>query len=111
MPISVSTSIGVALSPTYGSTTDALLQHADVTMYVAKDRRHGVAVYDPTEDRADATMLRLLGELKQALTAGQLVLHCQPIVDIRSRRVANVEALVTARRRCGHPGERPGRGR
>jgi diguanylate cyclase (GGDEF)-like protein/PAS domain S-box-containing protein len=94
VPIAGAASIGIAFHPGHGSTAEQLLQRADVAMYVAKEARRGHAVYDAEEDRSDAGRLRVLGELKQALVNGELVIHYQPIVDLRTGRADRVEALV-----------------
>src|SRR6185436_19198867 len=49
--VMVSGSIGVACFPEHGQTADALLQKADIAMYVAKNSRLGCAVYTPDRDR------------------------------------------------------------
>ena len=99
VPVTVAASIGIAFHPAHGQSAEQLLQRADVAMYVAKEERRGRAIYDPTEDRSDASRLRLLGELKRALASRQLVLHYQPIVELRTGAVSRVEALV----RWQHP--------
>jgi EAL domain-containing protein (putative c-di-GMP-specific phosphodiesterase class I) len=62
---------------------------------------HGsrVEVYSPRLERADAPRLRLLGQVRGALAAGEFVLHYQPKVDLLDRRITGVEALV----RWEHP--------
>ena len=53
----------------------------------------------PLLERADAPRLKLLGQVRGALLAGEFVLHYQPKVDLRDRRITGVEALV----RWQHP--------
>ena len=50
--LSVRPSIGVAMSPADGTTSGKLLHNADVAMYLAKQRKSGVAFFDerPTHD-------------------------------------------------------------
>ena len=97
--LSVDASIGVAMIPAHGTDVDRLLQHADVAMYEAKRGRTGVAVYDPGSDPHDVTRLGLLVELRRAIAADELVLHFQPQLDLGTRRMQGVEALV----RWQHP--------
>jgi len=98
IPVNVEASIGIAIHPTHGDGVDALLQRADVAMYVAKTTGRGHAVYTPREDPNDASKLALLGELRRALAQRELTLRYQPIVE-HGARTAQVEALL----RWEHP--------
>jgi diguanylate cyclase (GGDEF)-like protein len=99
VPVAVEASVGVALSPDDGADADTLLHRADVAMYAAKARRLGVARYDEGFDTSDRDRLALMSELRGALERGEIVLHYQPKVDLRSGDVCGVEALV----RWEHP--------
>jgi diguanylate cyclase (GGDEF)-like protein len=99
LTLDVDASIGIALCPLHCSTFEELMQRADVAMYVAKGRRSGYEVYEPSTDDTDAARLKLAGELRDAVTSRQLVLHYQPKVDVRSGRVIGAEALM----RWHHP--------
>jgi len=97
--VDVSGSIGTAVFPAHSSTSTELLQHADIAMYTAKRGRLGTAMYDPSADQHSTAQLSLLGELRHAIAAGELVLHYQPKVSTGSGRPLGVEALV----RWQHP--------
>jgi diguanylate cyclase (GGDEF)-like protein len=97
--IELEASIGVALYPVHGTNVGTLLQRADVAMYDAKRTGHGIAVYTPDRDPYSADRLGLLAELRRAIAGGELVLHYQPKVALRSGEVTGVEALV----RWQHP--------
>jgi len=92
-------SIGVALYPEHGSDADALLRRADIAMYSAKDAHSGLALYEPEADLHSPDRLRLLADLRRAIEGGELVLHYQPQVDVRTGALAAVEALA----RWRHP--------
>ncbi|MGB2953390.1 MAG: EAL domain-containing protein [Gaiellaceae bacterium] len=98
-PLEVAVSIGIAAYPEHGDDADALLQHADVAMYVAKEARAGTAAYDAEQDTNDTARLALAGELRRAIEDEQLVLHFQPKAELESGRILGVEALV----RWQHP--------
>jgi EAL domain-containing protein (putative c-di-GMP-specific phosphodiesterase class I) len=66
---------------------------------VAKRSRGAFVVYAPEYDRRGLSRLTLMAELRQGIAGGQLVLHFQPMVSLRDRRITGVEALV----RWNHP--------
>ena len=98
-PLAVRASVGIACFPEHGASAEALLQKADVAMYLAKSDRQGMAVYTADRDRHTHLRLTLIAELRQALDARQFFLEYQPIVQLRTGIVVGVEALV----RWNHP--------
>ncbi len=92
-------SIGIAAYPDHGDDVTALLQHAEIAMYVAKDTRSAVEIYNPATDEHSTERLALVGELRHALDRDELVVHYQPQATIADGRVRWVEALV----RWQHP--------
>jgi diguanylate cyclase (GGDEF)-like protein/PAS domain S-box-containing protein len=99
LTLDVDASIGVAAYPDHATDANQLLQRADVAMYAAKATHAGYTVYDPTLDQHNPRRLGLLGQLRRALAAGELVVYYQPKADARSARILGVEALV----RWQHP--------
>jgi diguanylate cyclase (GGDEF)-like protein len=99
LPLSVDSSVGFVVAPEQGTDVDELLRLADVAMYVAKANHAGVVRYDPAQNTYDPARLALIGELRQAIETGQLVLHYQPKVKVSDGRTDSVEALV----RWAHP--------
>jgi diguanylate cyclase (GGDEF)-like protein len=95
----ITASIGIAQFPEHGDDPNALMRAADVAMYEAKRTKSGFSVYDPTHDERRQEFLTLLGELRHAVEAGELVLHYQPKMSLAEGRVTAVEALV----RWRHP--------
>ncbi len=94
LQVDVSASIGIAVAPQHGADLDALLQHADVAMYLAKETGTGVEQYAAERDRNTTSRLVMLGELRRALTEGELEVHYQPQAELASGRITGVEALV-----------------
>ncbi|MDQ1726651.1 MAG: hypothetical protein QOK14_696, partial [Frankiaceae bacterium] len=99
MAVSVSASVGVAVSGEHGHEPSLLLQRADIAMYRAKRARCGWALYDSATDEAHRHRLAVLAELRDAADLGELEIHYQPLMDLRTGRVEHVEALV----RWSHP--------
>jgi diguanylate cyclase (GGDEF)-like protein/PAS domain S-box-containing protein len=101
LPLSIEASIGVACFPGDGTDVDQLLQHADIAMYTAKRNGAGHAFYEQSTNGTgdDRRRLGMLGELRRAIAEHELVLHYQPKLDLRSKRIDRVEALV----RWQHP--------
>ncbi len=95
----VSASVGVATYPEHGDDRSELLRHADVAMYQAKRRRAGQSSYDPVDDPNTVEKLALLEEFRTAVEQGQLVMHYQPTLGLRTGHIVGVEALV----RWPHP--------
>ena len=88
-------SIGVALYPEDGGTVDLLMQNADAAMYRAKKEGRNRFQFFSSEIR-DAVLARqrLQVSLQHAIEQEQFKLHYQPQVDVITRQVVGVEALV-----------------
>jgi diguanylate cyclase (GGDEF)-like protein len=93
-------SIGIAMAPRDGATADALLKHADIALYGAKqDVASRIRVFD-SGMRARLDERRCLQEdLAQAVCEEQFELYYQPVVHLASRRILGFEALL----RWHHP--------
>ena len=94
----IGASVGIALAPDDARDAEGLMRCADVAMYRAKLDGAPYARYDRRLDRG-GDKLQLADELQAALAAGDLVLHYQPQLELRSGQVSAVEALV----RWQHP--------
>jgi diguanylate cyclase (GGDEF)-like protein len=99
MVVDVQASVGIALFPEHGNGVEVLLQKADVAMYRAKETHSDVALYDERHDHHSPAKLALTAELRTAVDTEEIVLWYQPELDLRTREVMAVEALV----RWDHP--------
>jgi EAL domain-containing protein (putative c-di-GMP-specific phosphodiesterase class I) len=87
--------------PRDGEDVGSLLRHSDTAMYQAKDRgRNNFQVFSPVMDRQLKERVAIETSLRAALESqSQLDVHYQPLIDIETRRVVTLEALV----RWKHP--------
>jgi diguanylate cyclase (GGDEF)-like protein/PAS domain S-box-containing protein len=93
-------SIGVSLYPRDGTSMGELLKHSDTAMYQAKDLgRNNFQVFSPQMERELKERVTVESSLRTGLKLNQFDVHYQPIIDIHSRRVAGLEALL----RWKHP--------
>jgi diguanylate cyclase (GGDEF)-like protein len=99
LTLEVDASIGVAIFPHHGADTETLLQRADIAMYSAKASSGGAMLFEPSQDRHSPRRLALAGELRSAISNGQIVLYFQPKADLRTGQIVGVEALA----RWDHP--------
>jgi diguanylate cyclase (GGDEF)-like protein len=96
----VTLSVGIALYPAAGCDLDALLKRADLAMRRAKSwGENSVQLYASDAAAPPSERLALKNGLREALSGGQLFLEYQPQVDLTTRRVVGVEALL----RWQHP--------
>ncbi len=88
----IGASIGIAVG---GDEADDLLRNADLALYRAKAKGKGQKqVFEPEMHVAMVERMELEESLAKALRGAELVLHYQPILELRSQRLAGVEALV-----------------
>jgi len=92
----VGASIGVAVYPDHGQDVATLVRHVDIAMYHAKHNNLDYAFYDSSMNGHSVDNLSLLGELHTELLqqTGQLQLYYQPQIDLFTREVLGVEALL-----------------
>lgn len=95
----VGVSIGVAVFPQHGETSESLLQHADVAMYLAKRSNSGIMLYDIERDEHSVTHLSVLSDLRSAADNEEFILQYQPKLNMRNGTIEGAEALL----RWNHP--------
>lgn len=96
----VSASIGVTLYPQDPVDTDQLIRHADQAMYIAKQiGKNRYHLFDTVQAHAMKTQHEHIKNIRIALTCQQFVLYYQPKVNMRTKQVMGVEALI----RWEHP--------
>jgi diguanylate cyclase (GGDEF)-like protein len=96
----VTVSIGIALTISRRTTPEEILRDADLAMYHAKARgKARYELFDKSMNKPAHDRLGLELDLRHAISHGDFALHYQPVVEIESGRIAEVEALV----RWNHP--------
>lgn len=86
--------LGVAMYPRDGENAEALIRHAEVALKHAKASSERVVFHDARMSAAVAASLALENELRAALERDEFVLHYQPKVDVDTRRLTGLEALL-----------------
>ena len=93
-----SASIGVSLYPEHGRSYDALRQNADIAMYRVKNAGKSAAVFfDASMEREALARMELEQSLRLAILDKRFCCAFQPKVDIRTREIKGIEALVRLR--------------
>jgi predicted signal transduction protein with EAL and GGDEF domain len=96
----IGASIGIALSPGDGGTTEELMRNADMALYRAKSDGGGVHRFFEREmDRQAQKRRDMELDLRRAFANGEFELHYQPLVDIAADRISGFESLL----RWRHP--------
>jgi len=91
--LNIEMSIGIALFPQDGTDSDALLQSADVAMYMAKRSDSGYTMYDAEQDQYTVNRLNMISRLCNAVENDVLEMHFQPVIDIASSDIYCLETL------------------
>jgi diguanylate cyclase (GGDEF)-like protein len=93
--IPLTMSIGVARYPEHGGSATEIFQNAGIALKHAKRvSRSSYQYFDPRFEQALQVRLQTIRELRYAVERKTLRLLYQPQIDLKSRRVFGVEALV-----------------
>jgi diguanylate cyclase (GGDEF)-like protein len=93
--IRMTASIGVSLAPDHGATPEELMRHADIALYEGKKNGRDCAMVFNVQMASDVERRRAIElELHEAIEAGTLDVHYQPLISSAAGRVTGVEALL-----------------
>jgi len=93
-------SVGFAVAPRDGATSEGLIRNADLALYEAKRQgRNQIVAYSPALTALHDNRMALENDLHSALAKGELEVVYQPIVDSRTGWTICCEALL----RWKHP--------
>jgi diguanylate cyclase (GGDEF)-like protein/PAS domain S-box-containing protein len=99
-PMMTTPTIGVAISPADGDSADTFLRHADMAMYAGKAAgRATVTLFEPSMAAAVEAAQYLEAALSQGLAQGEFELSLHPRLNLRSGRLAGLQARL----RWRHP--------
>jgi diguanylate cyclase (GGDEF)-like protein/PAS domain S-box-containing protein len=95
LELSITASIGIAVTPPIVSDPDTFLRYAQTAMHDAKANGRGEwRMFDASSERRWNERGELGRELGTALAENQLALHYQPIVELATGRLLGIEALL-----------------
>jgi diguanylate cyclase (GGDEF)-like protein/PAS domain S-box-containing protein len=86
--------IGIAMYPADADTAESLFANAEAALKRAKDAPEHYLFYSPEMNARVAQRLRLESRLRKAVARKEFVLHYQTKVDLATRRIRGLEALI-----------------
>ncbi len=93
-------SIGISIYPDDGRDAETLIKGADTAMYHAKDSgRNNYKFFEPSMNVRAVQRQSTEASLRRALDRHEFVLHYQPKINLKSKLMVGVEALI----RWQHP--------
>ncbi|MCP4273132.1 MAG: EAL domain-containing protein, partial [Gammaproteobacteria bacterium] len=88
-------SIGIASYPDDGADVESLLRNADTAMYSAKYKdKNNYQFFTESMNKKANTRLEMEHELRKAIQNGDIDVHYQPKVSIKSGKIIGCEALA-----------------
>jgi len=90
----LSAKAGIALFPADGADADTLFRNAEAALKKAKLSGDHYLFYTPEINARMAENLMLENKLRRVLERGELALHYQPKVDLKTGRINGLEALM-----------------
>lgn len=91
----IGASIGISIFPEHGEELDTLINNADLAMYeVKKNGGYDYAIYASKMKDKVIDKLEMKMKLNKALANNEFMIYYQPIMDLKSMKVLNSEALI-----------------
>ena len=91
----IKTSIGIAIYPQDGNDAETLLKNADAALYRAKERgRNHYRFYSSTMTSKASMLLQLENLLYQAMEENEFILHYQPQIKLKDKKISGMESLL-----------------
>ncbi|MCU7833738.1 MAG: EAL domain-containing protein [gamma proteobacterium symbiont of Taylorina sp.] len=91
----ISGSIGIAMYPDDGESVEILLKNADTAMYQAKDKgKDQYQFFTQEMNFRVMNYMKIEQDMHTALEYQQFELFYQPVIDLKSKKIVSVEALI-----------------
>ena len=88
-------SVGIAIFPENGKTSEVLFKHADIAMYRAKNNgRNQICFFEEEMQKKFYLRIKTEAELRVALVEQQLRLFYQPVINPENNQIVGFEALI-----------------
>jgi EAL domain-containing protein (putative c-di-GMP-specific phosphodiesterase class I)/GGDEF domain-containing protein len=98
----VDVTLGVAVFPSHADDAGTLFRRAELALKEAREKELAFDIYRPDATQQQAALWKFETELQSAVARGQLEVYYQPKVELKTRRVCGVEALVRWRTDSGN---------
>jgi len=93
--VNIGASIGISIFPNDGMDSDALVKHAELALYKAKDKgRNNYQYFSQELQDAVFDQVALEDEMRKAISNQQFSLYYQPKISLVTRKIIGMEALV-----------------
>ncbi len=93
--IHVTVSLGIAVHPDNGGTSEELFKHADIAMYRAKKQgKNQMCFFEFEMQKQFMSRVVIERELREAIHTEQLQLFYQPVITLETGEVKGFEALI-----------------
>lgn len=93
--INITVSIGISAFPLDADNIETLIKHADLAMYNAKSKgKNNFQYFIPELNVSAVKRLMVESELQKAVQNHNFIFHYQPILDIKTKKILILEALV-----------------
>ncbi|MBV8031859.1 MAG: GGDEF domain-containing protein, partial [Betaproteobacteria bacterium] len=99
--IDMQVAFGISFFPGHGDSPDVLLRRAGIAARDAARKGLSFATYQGASDRESPARLEMAADLREAMEQRRLFLEYQPKLDLATKRVEAVEALLRWRRSDG----------
>ncbi len=98
--VSIGASVGIAIAPEHGHTSEELVRNSDLALYAAKGAGRGVhAFYEATMHSVAEQRHQIENDMRAALERGEFRIVYQPVVALAHEKIVGFEALI----RWEHP--------
>jgi diguanylate cyclase (GGDEF)-like protein len=95
LSIKSSVSIGISIHPSDAKDAKELFKYADIAMYRAKKQgRHQFSYFEATMQKQFFSDFELETDLRKAAETNDFTLHYQPVLDVATKYMVGVEALI-----------------